>query len=301
MITPPYLQKGDTVAIVSPAKKITESEIKFAIDFLQKKGLKVVLGKYVFGTWNRFSGTDKERSEDFQRAIDDPNVKAVFCARGGYGCVRIVDKLNYSNLLNNPKWLIGYSDVTVFHNHFNTNLELKTIHGPMPLNIVEKNEELRSAERLLSMLFGENREIKFGSHRLNLNGKTSGKMIGGNLSVLCGLIGTDADISTKGSILFLEDLCEENYKLDRMLFQLKKSGKFEHLAGLLIGGFTEMTDLSNWFESNSLELIAKHTEKLDIPIAFNFPAGHTPVNTPLILGQEYYLEVKNSGSLLKPV
>lgn len=298
MITPPYLQKGDTVAFVSPAKTINEKEVEFAKAFLTSKGLKVILGSNALNNWNRFSGTDEERLNDFQVAINDPSIKAIFCSRGGYGSVRIVDELNYSALATTPKWIIGYSDITVFHNHLHTNFGIKTIHGPMPLNIINEKRELESAEQLIDVLFGSRNSISFNQHKLNRNGTCTGNMVGGNLSVFCGLIGTNSDVDTTDSILFLEDLYEENYKLDRMMYQLKKSGKFDNLNGLLLGGFTEMTDLSKWFDVSSLEIIANHVKEYNFPVAFNFPAGHTPTNTPIVIGQEYSLEVNDMGSKL---
>ena len=299
MIRPPYLQKGDTVAIVSPAKKITPREIQFAIQFLESFGLEVALGRNIHNSWNRFSGTDEERPADFQWALDSNEVKAIFCSRGGYGSVRIIDQIDFGKFKVNPKWVIGYSDITVFHNHIRSNCSTMTIHGPMPLNIINKPEELNSANELMRMLFGEKPKSIFASHMLNKTGETSGKLIGGNLSVLCGLIGTNSNIDTSDSILFLEDLCEENYKLDKMLFQLQKSQQFNNINGVLIGEFTEMTDLSNWFLEDSYELIAKRFYDLPIPIAFGFPAGHTSTNTPLLLGATYSLTVDKSNSKLE--
>jgi len=299
MIRPSYLQKGDTVAIVSPAKKITPQEIQFAIQFLKSFGLKVVLGKNIYNSWNRFSGTDLERATDFQWALDSNEVKAIFCSRGGYGSVCIVDQIDFDVFNANPKWIIGYSDITVFHNHINSNHSTMTLHGPMPLNIINKIEELDSANKLIQMLFGKKQKTNFTYHPLNKLGKTSGKLIGGNLSVLSCLIGTNSDFEPSNSILFLEDLCEENYKLDRMLFHLQKSQKFNNIKGVLIGGFTEMTDLSNWFFEDSYELIAKRFYDFPIPIAFGFPAGHMSTNTPLLIGATYSLTVEKSNSKLE--
>ncbi len=300
MIRPPYLQKGDTVAIVSPAKKILPREIEYAIKFLESNGLKIKLGEHVFGEWNRFSGTDEERTADFQWALNDQNIKAIFCARGGYGSVRIIDQLDFTQFTATPKWIIGYSDITVFHNHINTQLNIATIHGPMPLNIIDQPNELKSANGLIEILYGRNLSTKFQHHKMNVSGQASGALIGGNLSVLCGLIGTNSDIDTENRILFIEDLCEENYKLDRMLFQLEKSGKLSKLNGAIIGSFTQMTDLSQWFQEDSYNLIANRFKSLNIPVAFNFPAGHISLNTPLVLGQKYWLKVSEKESLLKP-
>lgn len=299
MIRPPYLKKGDTVAIVSPAKVITPEELQFAIHFLEAHELNVLIGKHVFSSWNRFAGTDTERTEDFQWAINHPEVKAIFCARGGYGSIRIAEQIDYSKLKTQPKWLVGYSDITVFHNLFNRELNLCTIHGPMPLNIIDKPEELSSADKLIDLLFGKMQSIELESNSLNQKGVSTGKLVGGNLAVFSSLIGTSLDINTESCILFIEDLCEENYKLDRMLRQLKTAGKLNKLAGVLVGGFTEMTDASGWFNKNSYELIASHLKDLNIPVAFDFPAGHTPTNTPIILGAEYELSVFTDKSTLK--
>lgn len=299
MIRPPYLKKGDTVAIVSPAKVIAPEELQFAIQFLESHGLNVLVGKHVFNSWNRFAGTDGERAEDLQWAIDSNEVKAIFCARGGYGSIRIAEQIDYSKLKTQPKWLVGYSDITVFHNLFKRELNLCTIHGPMPLNIVDKPEELSYADKLIDLLFGKMQSIEFESNSLNQKGVNTGKLVGGNLAVFSSLIGTSLDINTEGCILFIEDLCEENYKLDRMLWQLKTAGKLDNLVGVLVGRFTEMTDASGWFNKNSYELIASHLKDQNIPVAFDFPAGHTATNTPIILGAEYELSVFTDKSTLK--
>lgn len=301
MIRPPYLQKGDTVAIVSPAKKINRKEIQFAIDFLEGFGLNVTIGKNTLNSWNRFSGSDNERLEDIQWALNSDQIKAVFCSRGGYGSVRIIDNINFEAFSSKPKWIIGYSDITVFLNHLNSNCDTMSIHGPMPLNIINNPEEIKSANELIETLFGKKLNTRFDFNKLNRIGKGTGRLLGGNLSVLCGLIGTNSDINTNGAILFLEDLCEEHYKLDRMFHQLQKSHKLDNLNGLVVGAFTEMTDFSNWFDIDSYKLIADHLANYEYPVAFGFPAGHTSTNTPIVLGAQYSLEVTNEFSMLKPM
>ncbi len=299
MIRPPYLKKGDRVSIVSPAKKINKEELEFAISFLESKGLVVELGKHALGDWNRFSGTDAERTFDFQEALDNPDIKAIFCARGGYGSVRIIDQLNFSHFKLRPKWIVGYSDITVFHNTLFGNEKTCSLHGPMPLNMVNKKQELISAKALTDTLFGNQTPINFSNHPLNKTGKSEGKMVGGNLAVFSSLIGTNQDVETSGCILFIEDLCEELYKIDRMMHQLKKSNKLDQLAGVLVGGFTDILDDSKWFSLDSLDIISEHISNLNIPVGFGFPAGHTPLNMPIIIGGHYELSVTAEDSRLE--
>lgn len=301
MKAPPFLQSGDTVVLVSPGKVILRKEIINAIETLEDWGLKVELGKNALGSWNRFSGKDEERAEDMQWALDHPKAKAIFCNRGGYGSIRILPKLDFSNFMNSPKWLVGYSDITCFHNHLHQ-LGIQSLHGIMPLDFGKGSRVAPSVEGLKKRLFIErSQKIEWRSDIQNKTGTTAGVLIGGNLSVLTGLVGTSYDIDTTDKILFLEDLCEELYHTDRMLQQLKTSGKLERLSGLVVGQFTDMTDVSGWFDKNKRveHLISDTCAEYGFPISFGLEAGHDQPNTPIILGKNYSLVVDQFFTELK--
>jgi muramoyltetrapeptide carboxypeptidase len=299
MIIPPYLKPGDRVSIVSPAKVILEKEIVFAVEELKKRDLIVELGKNVFGSWNRFSGTDSERLSDVQNAFDNPEIKAVFFARGGYGSVRIIDNISFTKFIKKPKWLVGYSDITVFHQHVNSNFGIATCHGTMPLNMIKSELNHQSTKALIDLLFNIPSLISCNYHKLNNLGKTKSEIVGGNLSVLCSLIGTNSFIDPAGRILFIEDICEELYHLDRMMFQLKKTGILNKLEGLIVGGFTGMTDVSGWFDKQAYDIINDYVREFNYPKTFGFPSGHTALNLPLIFGQNLELVISNNKTSLK--
>jgi muramoyltetrapeptide carboxypeptidase len=300
MIIPPYLKQGDKVAIVSPAKVIRPHEIEFAVKELTNWGLMVELGSNTHTQWNRFAGTDSERLYDTQWALNNPEIRAVFFARGGYGSVRIIDQLDFTHFKNSPKWLIGFSDITVFHQHVFANFQTATCHGPMPLNFNNNDNNLIASNSLKSLLFGENICYQSPCHELNQLGEVEGILVGGNLSVLASLIGTNSQVNYHNKILFIEDLCEELYHLDRMLFQLKKANVFEQISGLIIGGFTEMTDVSGWFDTkHAYNIIKDHISNCDIPVAFGFSVGHIARNLALGSGLETRLKVAQSLTVVK--
>ena len=295
MKTPPYLKKGDTIAIVAPARKIAKEELQFAIDTFKKWGLKVVLGKNLLKTHHQFSGTDEQRTADLQQALDDKNISAVISARGGYGTLRIIDRLNFSKFKKNPKWIIGYSDITVLHSHIQNNFGIQTIHGTMPINF-SKNEE--AVESLRKALFGEPLSYSFPKNKLNRKGNCKGELIGGNLSLLYALCGSSSDIDTKGKILFIEDLDEYLYHIDRMMLNLKRSGKLKNLAGLVVGGMTDMKDNTIPFGKNAEEIILDAVKEYKFPVYFGFPAGHIERNLALKLGSKVIIE-QNTEVILK--
>ncbi|MCB0480160.1 MAG: LD-carboxypeptidase [Flavobacteriales bacterium] len=301
MILPPFLKAGDKVAMVSPGKVILKKEITQAIAYFNSWGLEVVIGPNALKKWNRFAGSDAERKNDFQWALDDPSIKAVICNRGGYGSIRIIESLDFDNFKKSPKWIVGYSDVTIFHGHLNHHLRIASIHGTMPLNMKSEDNRKTSIEGLRRTLFGEEYGNEWEAHSFNINGKAKGQIIGGNLSILASLIGTSKDFLSGGKILFMEDLCEELYHLDRMLYQLKFSNKFEGLSGVIIGSFSDMTDVSGWFSANTTayQIINAHLSELGVPVSFGFPAGHEAQNHPLVLGKEYELNVSELGCTLK--
>ena len=284
MIIPPYLKEGDTVAIVCTARKISKKELDPAIKLLTHWGLKVKLGDTVGKEYHQFGGTDVQRAEDFQKMLDDKEVQAIWCARGGYGTVRMIDEVNFSSIETNPKWIIGYSDPTVLHCHIH-NLGVATIHGQMCLEIENKTEATR--DTLKNILFGNYDAIKFASDfKLNRTGHAKGQLIGGNLSVLSSILGSKSTIKTEGKILFLEDLDEYLYHIDRMVHNIKRNGFFKNLAGLVIGGLTDMHDNTSPFGQSAEEIIANAVKEFNFPVCFNFPAGHSKDNRALIFGAE---------------
>ena len=294
MTTPPYLKKGDKIGIIATARKISKNEIQFAIDTFGKWGLKIVTGKNLFGSENQYSGSDEQRAEDLQDMLNDNSIRAVISARGGYGTLRIIDKIDFKKFLKNPKWIIGYSDITVLHSHIHQNFKTETIHAAMPVNF-HKDEE--SVETLRKALFGEKISYSIAAHPLNRNGKAEGSLVGGNLSLLYALEGSKSGISTFGKILFIEDLDEYLYHIDRMMISLKRAGKLSHLAGLVVGGMTDMKDNKTPFGKTAEEIISDAVSGFDYPVCFGFPAGHQPKNFALRFGRMADLNVGKEVSL----
>ena len=301
MIKPAYLKKGDTVAIVSTARKVSKAEVKPTVEILKSWGLNVQLGKNLFKEQNQFAGSDEERTADFQRAINSRTIRAIIFARGGYGTVRIIDKIDFKRFIKDPKWLIGFSDITVIHSHVHKNCDVETIHAPMTLNIPKLSEQCLGV--LKSTLFGE--RLSYSSSKqqaslvkLNRKGKATGTLVGGNLSLLYALAGSPSDIDTSGKILFLEDLDEYLYHIDRMVMNLKRNGKLQNLAGLIIGGMAEMKDNEIPFGKTAEEIIAEAVAEFNYPVVYGFPAGHIPNNFPLIFGREATLTVTDKMELI---
>ncbi len=295
MIIPEYLNKGDTILIIATARKISREEIDPVITALESWGLRVVQGPNLLGCCNQYSGSDAERAADLQWALDHPTAKAIMNARGGYGTMRIIDDVDFSGFRRKPKWLVGYSDVTVLHSHLNT-LGFCSIHGTMPVNLL-KDEA--SALSVRDLLFGKDISYEIPQHPLNRNGNASGPMAGGNLSILYALSGSISEMDYKGKILFIEDLDEYLYHIDRMMLQLKRSGKLKDLAGLVVGGMTEMRDNLIPFGKQAEEIIAETVASYNYPVCFDFPAGHTLRNLAFYNGRRVSLSVTDSGSQIK--
>ena len=292
MISPTFLQKGDTVAIVSTARKISELEIKPALQLLENWGLKYVLGKTIGAEENQFAGSDDLRAADFQEMLDDPKVRAIWCARGGYGTVRIIDKLDFSKFKKNPKWIIGYSDITVLHSHIH-NFGIETLHAQMCLEIQNKTAE--TSESIRKVLFGKDYTIEMErTDSFASLGILKGELIGGNLSVLYSLCGSASEMNTAGKILFIEDLDEMLYHVDRMMMNLKRSGYLKKLKALVIGGMTEMKDNKVYFGRTAEEIIIDLVKEYNYPVITNFPAGHIMDNKALILGREIKIDIQQS-------
>ena len=298
MKIPLSIKPGDKIRIVSPAGKVSEKHVFPAVEWLQKQGFKVELGKHVFASHFQFAGTDSERLDDLQTALDDPETAAIICSRGGYGTVRIIEKLNCTDFLKYPKWLVGFSDITILHVCMN-NLGVATIHGAMPRYFFDENglptENLNSLMQLLS---GKKVQYSVKSEKANKPGKVSGELVGGNLSIISSLQGTKYEIDTFGKILFLEDIDEFLYHTDRMIHQLKLSGKLDNLAGLILGDFTEMKDNESPFGKTVHEIVSEAVEDFSYPVCFGFPAGHDKKNLALGFGLKWELEVFEKKSVL---
>lgn len=290
LLRPAALKQGDAVYILSTARKITLDEIQPAIRAFESWGLKVIIGKTIGKEWRQFAGTDAERKEDFQTALDDVTVKAIICARGGYGTVRMMDDLNYDEFMKQPKWVVGFSDITFLHVHISNSIGIQTLQGLMPFSFPKATPI--AIESLKNELFGIRNRYEVEANALNRLGVGKGILIGGNLSILYSITGTKSGMNTSGKILFLEDLDEYLYHVDRMMMNLKRSGKLHDLAGLVVGGFTEMKDNKVPFGITAYEIIAEHVAEYKYPVCYGFPAGHVEDNRALVIGGTYTLEVK---------
>lgn len=288
MQQPEFLKKGDKIGIIAPARKVSMEEMLPAIEILNSWGLEVVLGKNLFCEENQFSGSDEQRAEDLQTMLNDSSIKAIISARGGYGTLRIIDKIDFSEFIKQPKWIIGYSDITVLHSHIHT-LGIATIHATMPINFTKNTE---ATESLRKGLFGETITYNFQTHPLNKNteNNTEGEIIGGNLSLIYALATSVSDIDTKGKILFIEDLDEYLYHIDRMMLNLKRSGKLTDLKALVVGGMTDMKDNAIPFGKTAEEIILDAVKEYNYPVYFAFPAGHIDRNLALYFGKKAKLE-----------
>ncbi len=297
LVQPDYLKKGDSIAIVAPAGILKNKKdiIQKAKELVESWGLKVVIGKNVFNQGNHFSGTDEERAEDFQKMLDNPAIKAIWSARGGYGSVRILDKLDYTKFKENPKWIIGYSDITAFHSHIH-NIGVETIHGMMGTSMMFDAEETKeSVETFRKALFGESISYEISSSKYNKGGSTEGEIVGGNLTILTTMLGSESAISTDGKILFIEEIGEYKYHIDRMLQSLKRAGYFKNCKGIIVGDMTRIKRNTTPWGSSIEQLILDVVPK-DIPVLFNFPAGHEPDNRALILGRNILLDITKESA-----
>ncbi|MGY3214231.1 S66 peptidase family protein [Mucilaginibacter sp. HD30] len=294
IVQPPHLKKGDKIAITCPAKKLPVP-MTDAVVLLQSWGLEVVLGDTVTASYHQFAGDDDMRAADMQRFVDDDSIKAIIAARGGYGTVRMIDKVDFSRLQQNPKWVVGFSDITLLHSHLLQNYNLQSIHGQMPMNIPDASA--RSLETLRKALFGEELSYEFRSNSTNRSGEATGILTGGNLSLLIAALGSVSDVDYSGKILFIEDVGEYLYSIDRMLYTLKRAGKLQNLAGLIVGGFTGIKDNDIPFGQNVPEIVMNVVKEYNYPVCFDFPAGHIPNNLSIVLGQQVVMS--NDGSTLK--
>jgi len=292
MIKPKKIKVGDRIGIVATARKISLYEISPAKKILESWGLEVVFGKFLFESKNQFAGSIEQRIVDLQAMIDDDTISAILCARGGYGTVQIIDRLDFSNLIRKPKWVIGFSDITVLHSHLNQ-LGLSTLHSTMPINFLDNTK--KSLNSLRNALFNSKNSISTSAHRLNKLGLVETEIVGGNLSIIYSLLGSASDINTDGKILFIEDLDEYLYHVDRMIINIKRNFKFHKLKGMIVGSMSNMHDNNISFGRTVEEIILGHSEEYNFPICFDFPAGHLNDNQSIILGMRSTLEIHENG------
>lgn len=287
---PSYLKKGDTVLLIATARKRSKEAVQPAIDILQSWGLKVETGENIYKEHHQFAGTNEERAKDLQWAINHPTAKAIIVTGGGYGTIPIIDKVNFKPLLKHPKWFVGYSDVTVVHSRLH-HLKISSIHGTMAFQFT-KNKE--ATESLRNALFGKKLRYTVPPSALNRRGVAEGEIIGGNLSILYAISGSVDDIPFKNKILFIEDLDEQLYHIDRMILQLKRSDKLKHLKGLIVGGMSDMKDNAVPFGKTAEEIIADAVAEYSYPVCFNFPAGHIENNHAIYFGKKAKLTVSSN-------
>lgn len=299
LIFPPFLHKGDKVIILSPSGSIDKTFLKGACQRLQSWGLIVTFAKHADSSYGRFAGTVRQRTADFQKALDDTHLKMIFCSRGGYGAVHIADKLDFTVFRHHPKWLVGYSDITLLHQLFQKN-GFASLHAPMARHLAIEAENDFAVQSLKNILFGKIPAYECPAHSLNRQGKAIGKLVGGNLSVLYGMRGTPYDLAPEGSILFIEDIGERPYHIDRMMNNLKLGGVLEKITGLIIGQFTEYEE-DKLMKKKVYESILEIVKEYTYPVCFNFPVGHTEKNYPLLCGAKAELEVTDKFAELKTI
>lgn len=298
MITPPYLKKGDKVGLVATARKVSATEMQPAIHQLEKWGLEVVEAPHLYAAYHQFAGEDEQRAADLQQMLDDKNIKAILCARGGYGTVRIIDRLDFTAFRKSPKWIIGYSDITVLHAHIQQNFGIETMHAVMPLDFSPRGFTHLGTQTLRDALSGQQISCVTAHHPLNREGSAKAEIVGGNLSILYSLTGTSSQLKTEGRILFMEDLDEYLYHIDRMMMNLKRSGMLSGLKGLIVGGMTRMNDNKVPFGKTAEQIIAEAVADQAYPVAFGFPAGHMAEQCALIMGRKATLKVDAKKSSL---
>ena len=297
LIQPEPLKSGDTISILAPSGVLNnfDNKITKAINIFRSWGLNVVLGNHIYDKNGHFAGTDKNREKDFQKALDNKNIKAIWCARGGYGAVRIIDKLNFDNYLKNPKWIIGFSDITVIHNKLNF-LNSESIHAMMITGFEDIGQNNDSLSKLKNVLFGDSLSYSIASNKNNKAGKSEGIIVGGNLTLIQSTIGSKTELKMKDKILFIEEIGEYAYHIDRMLYSLKRAGYFENCKGLIVGQISDVKKNTTDFGRSINELILDVLDEYNFPILFDFPAGHEKTNFPIILGRKVILEVSKSDS-----
>ena len=298
-IIPPYLKPGATIGIVCPAGYMPFVKAQTCIETLTRWGFKVIAGKTLGTQFNYFSGTDKERLSDLQHMMDDNSIDAILCGRGGYGTGRIIDKLDFSHFIKHPKWIVGFSDITVLHCHLFSNYKIASMHAPMAAAFNDGEFNNQYIQSLHDALLGKKADYQTEGNLLDQKGHGSGTLVGGNLSLLVNVIGTPSDIKTKNKILFIEEIGEYIYSVDRMMYQLKRSGKLEDLKGLIIGRFSDMKDTTIPFGQTVEEAIKHLVKDYDYPVSFRFPVSHDKENYAMKVGVKYKLKVEKGRVELK--
>lgn len=291
MLQLPCPRKDDTIALVTPAGKVTKEEIQPAVNWLEGCGYKVMQGEHIFGKWLQFGGSDEERRADLQMALDHPEISAILFTRGGYGTVRLMEMLRWEKFLKYPKWLIGYSDITILHNQCHR-LGVPSIHAAMSRGAIQSSGAPSAGfSALIDLWNSQQLSYTLKSHSENRSGAAEGILVGGNLALIYSMLGTTYDIDTKGKILFIEDVGEYLYNIDRMMYSLKLAGKLSELKGLVIGQFNDLKDNTDPFGMDYTEIILNAVADYDFPVCFGFPSGHDVPNMPLVLGVSWRLEV----------
>jgi muramoyltetrapeptide carboxypeptidase len=299
MIIPSFLKKGDTIAITCTAGYMPLKNAAACVKALKKDGYNVIISPTVGGkSKTYFSGTDEERLTELQKYLDDKNIKAILCGRGGYGTGRIIDKINFTKFVNKPKWVIGFSDITILLNHITSNFNIATLHAPMSTAFKNEEHNPQNIISLLQTLKGEKQKYTAPTNALNKIGTAKGKLLGGNIALLANAIGTKSDMKTKNCILFIEDIGEQLYAIDRMLYQLKRAGKLENLAALVVGSFTDMQNTDRPFGKNIYEIITDIVREYKYPVCYDFPVGHGTENRALKVGITYTLNCTKNEVVL---
>jgi muramoyltetrapeptide carboxypeptidase len=298
---PPYLQKGDTIGMICPSGCMPLEKMQKCINTLQSWGFEVKRGRTLGTQCNYFSGTDTERLNDLQSMLDDNNIKAIMCARGGYGLSRIIDNINFEKFVQYPKWIVGYSDITLLHAHIYSNFNIALLHAPMAAAFNEIEESKEYIRSIYNSLTGVHQSYAIPPHSLNRTGVVKGELVGGNLALLAHIIGSSSDINTKNKILFIEDIAEYKYNIDRMLMQLKRAGKLNDLAGFVVGKFSDIKDTVVPFGQELYELIFDKVKEFSYPVCFDFPVGHVKENFALKIGANYELSVSTNAIVLKEI
>ena len=301
MIIPPYLQKGSTIGITCPAGAVNSEEMQPMFAQLEAWGFNLKIGNTIGTSFNKFSATDADRLADLQSMLDDDAIEAVFFGRGGYGVVRILDQIDFTQFKQKPKWLLGYSDITAFHSHLNNQMKISSIHAHMGGGYKPNDFDALSTQSIFDVITGKPIHYVIPAHAMNRVGVAKGELIGGNLALLSDLVGTDSDIHTQGKILFIEDIGEYKYNIDRMLWQLLRAGKLSQLAGLIVGGFTDTQDNPVPFGMTEYEIVWEKVKDFSFPVCFDFPVGHQARNMALKVGMQYQLAIENNQVVLEEI
>lgn len=296
--TPGYLQKGDTIGVVCPSGNMPYEQMETCLQVLQQWGFKIKKGDTLGTHFNYFSGTDEERLTDLQKMLDDDDVQAVFCARGGYGLSRMIDAIDFTAFVAKPKWIVGYSDITILHAHIYTNFGIASLHAPMAAAFNHGGDTTIYVQSLLQAITGISYQYTSEPYKLNRPGVATGELIGGNLCLLAHLVGSCSSADMRGKLLFVEDIGEYIYNIDRMLLQLQRAGKLDCLAGLIVGSFTDTKDTTMPFGASVYDVIFDKIKNYNYPVCFHFPVGHATENVALKHGLVHHLEVGEYGGLL---